>query len=84
MPKGHSYQGTHWMQKPENKARMLKILKKATAAKKAARKKSKAEKIVAKAVRKVHKKREPEKETTLVMNGWKVTLGHNTVKIEQS
>lgn len=75
----------HWTQTPEGRERMRQIatgprspLKKARA--------SKRKKELAKAIVKTAKKRSPykkeKKETSLVINGWRITLGKNEVRID--
>jgi len=76
--------GTHWTQRPENKAKLsamvTKIIKRGR--KRGHPKKTKAEKIVARAL-----KTKPEKvvlgATTIELNGWLLTLAHGSIKIEE-
>jgi predicted house-cleaning NTP pyrophosphatase (Maf/HAM1 superfamily) len=88
MPKGFKYKGTHWTQKPENKERLIAML---SGKRKRSKKKqhvvtqqilSKAEKVVAREVRK-HRIKVPST-TTIQLNGWMVTLSHGNIKIEES
>ena len=74
------YKGTHWTQKPENKKRLSEQLKKAHKAKSF-------QALAAKGVRqaKQAKSVKPVKKTkpfSLVVNGYRITLGKDELKIE--
>lgn len=78
-----SYNGKHWMQQPENKGKVLKMIKKMHRGKQVAKRQTKAEKIVAREVKKTYKKRaNPDESVSVVLNGWKLTLGHRNIKVE--
>lgn len=78
------------MQDPKNRSKVMAMVAKMKRGAKRARKRgtykkrSKAEKVV---VREIKKKGRPKmkapEDTTLALNGWRITLGHNSVKIEQ-
>lgn len=74
----------HWTQKPENKTKLRKVLKQAAVAKRAKDKLSKAERIVKKHVKAKKIVANPEEAVNIVLNGWKLTLGHRKITIEQS
>ena len=80
--KGFVYKkGTHWTQKPENRERLIAMnsgKKRRTYKKRVLR----AEKVVVHALKKAKKFPSPD-ETTISINGWKVVLGHNSIKIER-
>lgn len=86
-----AWKGQHWMQNPANKSKVEAMLKKMQRGARRARKlgtfkkRSKAEKVVVREIkkRKIKKVALPE-DTILSLNGWRITLGHNSVKIEQS
>jgi hypothetical protein len=86
-----AWKGKHWMQQPENREKVMamhrKMQKGARRARRAGKYRSKAHKIVAKAARRAVVKpkmgREADQDTVLVLNGWKIVLGHNSIKIEQ-
>jgi hypothetical protein len=73
----------HWTQTPEGKVRMSAAQKKVWAEKRSPLQR------VAKQIVKAAKKRGPykstkkeRKETSLVINGWRITLGKNEVRID--
>jgi regulator of sirC expression with transglutaminase-like and TPR domain len=68
----------HWTQTPEGKARMAEVQKKAWQTKRA-KMRNAAKTIVRKAKKTVPRERKP---TTLVINGWRVILGKNEVRVE--
>lgn len=76
-----AYKGKHWTQLPENKDRLRKMVAKSAKARLLARKQSKAEKIVVKKLkhRMVHK----EQDTILHLNGWRIALTSNEIRIER-
>jgi hypothetical protein len=80
-----AHTGVHWMQKPENKGKVLKMIKKMHRGKQVAKRKTKAEKIVAKAVKR-HKKVvvNPQETVSVVLNGWKLTLGVHNIIVEKA
>jgi hypothetical protein len=69
----------HWTQTPEGKSRMAEVQRKAWETKRAKMKKV-AKDIVRKA--KKVKPAKKEKSTSLVINGWRITLGKNEVRID--
>lgn len=79
---GYKYKGTHWTQKPENRARLLKMLSKPRRRKGV--KLSKAERVVAKLHATATPRTTRAPETSIVANGWRVTMGHDSIKIERS
>ena len=69
----------HWTQTPEGKARMAEVQRKAWETKRA-KMKSAAKQIVRVAKPKATKKE--TKATSLVINGWRITLGKHEVRID--
>jgi hypothetical protein len=76
------YKGKHWTQRPENREKLA-----AMARKTASMRKGKTFKAIARAA--VQSKRGPyktakkeKKATSLVVNGWRITLGKDEVRIE--
>lgn len=74
----------HWTQKPENAAKLRKVLKRMRVAKKTINKLSKAERIVKKQVKVKKVVPNAGEAVDIVLNGWKLTLGHRKITIEQS
>jgi hypothetical protein len=74
----------HWTQKPENRLKLKRVLKQAAVAKRAKDKLSKAERIVKKQVKAKKIVPTAEDEASIIVNGWKLTLGPGRIKIEQS
>ena len=82
--------GTHWTQRPENKEKLAAMVRngarnRARRPHKRVASKSKAEAVVERAVRK-HPNfgRIVSEDTSVLVNGWRITLGHKSIKIEQS
>lgn len=71
----NAYEGTHWTQQPENKARLKKMLIRNQKLRSLARK-------GIKQAKKSQPKKEPLKSTRLIVNGWRVTLSKNEIRIE--
>jgi hypothetical protein len=74
----------HWTQTPEGKARMSESQKKVWADKKAGKRVSFRE-IAKNAVKgkRAYNKKEPKKPTSLVVNGWRITLTKDEVRIDR-
>lgn len=77
-PKGYKYNGTHWMQDPKNRDKVVALAKK-----RAQSRKQNGFKALAHAAVKSVKKSPVSKALTLVINGWRVTLDGNTVRIDK-
>jgi hypothetical protein len=70
--------GSHWTQRPENREKLMKMSQKIG---KKRSHKSRAEKIVAKAVKHSPKAVKAKVEdTSIVLNGWRITLSYNSVR----
>jgi len=84
-PKGKGvYKGTHWTQQPENRERLMAMNKRTT--KKAKMRQvakmlaTKAQKYGARGGKNIRVK--TIKDTTLIINGWRITLGKDEIRIE--
>lgn len=81
------YKGKHWTQLPGGKEKMAAVQKRLHEAKRAKKLQAMAKEVVVAAKRGPYRKRLESvqvhtDETVLSINGWKVTLGRNTVRIE--
>ena len=82
---GHKYKpGSHWTQKPENRERLAAISRKMHRGRRKAIKQSKAEKIVHREVKRGRPRTQTVEDTSILLNGWRLTLSHNSLKIEKS
>jgi hypothetical protein len=70
-----AYKGKHWMQLPENREKVIELARRRAGLKKLAHK------MVKKAKRSYVRKPRLEA-TTLVVNGWRVTLGNGEIRID--
>lgn len=64
----------HWTQTPEGKVRMAEVQRKAWKTKRA--------KQIVRAAKKEKPTKREKKATSLVINGWRITLGKNEVRID--
>ncbi len=71
----------HWTQTPEGKAKMGEVQRKAWETKRS-KMKNMAKDVVKKAKKRPYTSKKERKETSLVINGWRITLGKNEVRID--
>lgn len=78
MEKGHSYKGKHWMQRPENRDRVIEM------AKKRAKFRHMAKDVVAKVKRGKYKVRATKETKPFVIrtHGYRIILDKNEIRIE--
>lgn len=80
-----AYKGKHWMQDPANKEKMMAMVAKMKRANRKTKRQSKAERVIEKVLR---RKKYPAKfigktqDTVLRINGWKISLTPNEIRID--